>query len=177
MNAWHSPGHQGECMTRSLQRLTDLYAHQVNLRVIWKVYSHQLLKLQWKVANKMRIVHQKKKSAAQFSPSAASRADELSSDWKFVYRLERLGGKVKHPINLWKTVFTFLYFSDYDIEKILDIWRLNLKLVIIYFNRYIYINLPLCICMCYAVRQVSGNANSGWDEDIVKYSIVWCILV
>ena len=46
INAWHSPGHQGECMTKGLQRLTDLYAHNVYLRLIWTVYSHQLLKLQ-----------------------------------------------------------------------------------------------------------------------------------
>ena len=35
-----------ESMTRGLQRLTDLFGHQVYLSFIWKAYSHQPLKLQ-----------------------------------------------------------------------------------------------------------------------------------
>ena len=44
-------------MTRGLQRLTDLYAHQVYLRLIKKVYSHQLLKLQCGVDDDVGLEH------------------------------------------------------------------------------------------------------------------------
>ena len=46
INGQNSPGHNGECMTRGLQKLTDLFDHQVCLSLIWKACSHQPLKLQ-----------------------------------------------------------------------------------------------------------------------------------